>query len=63
MRFVIVALTVLALVFFIIAAAITGHLVTAFGADWLVPGGPAALTLAWLLSLIPATRTVSRTGP
>jgi len=49
----IVCLVILALLFFIAAAAVAGGVISMSGPGWLVPGGLAALALAWMLSLIP----------
>jgi hypothetical protein len=53
MRPTVAALVILALLFFILAAAVGGGMVSMSDSGWLLPGGLASLTLAWLLSLLP----------
>jgi hypothetical protein len=53
MRPVTIFLFLLAFIFFLAAAAIDGGLITAGHGGWLVPGGLAAIVLAWLLGMLP----------
>ena len=46
------ALFVLALILFIIDAAAGGGMITMTNSGWLLPGGLAAVTLAWLIDRV-----------